>query len=89
MIKNMSLANITQMLKVVDIGYRSLLELAKSNSTTIAGVSYSRERLKELKRTTENLLKKFQPPLSDEEFEEQNHATMLLNAINSALNSHF
>lgn len=87
MIKNMSLANITRMLKVVDVGYRSLLDLTGPNSTYIAKVPYSREKLRELKHATENLLKEFQPPLSSEELEEQNHAIMLLNAINSAIYS--
>ena len=86
MTKNKSLASITAMLEAADGGYSSLLKLAEANSTSITEIPISHYRLTELKRVIENLLKEFVEPLTAEEFEEQNHAVALLNAVNSALN---
>lgn len=87
MTRNRSLANIIVMLEVAEIGYSSLLESANASSASITEIPNSRERLTELKRVTENLLKEFVEPLTPEEFEGRNRAVALLNAINSALNS--
>ena len=89
MIKNLSLASITDMLEVAETGYKSLIELAKANSVSIAEIPNSYERLTVLKNTIENILDIFEAPLSSGEFEVQNHAVALLNAVNSALSSNF
>ena len=89
MTRTESLGLIKQKLELTDKTYGMLAEEAKKTNRPIVEAHYrARELLVELKALTENVLSEFVKPLTDEEIEERNHAVALLNAINSALNSH-